>query len=208
MSFLLYGAKGSGSAIAEAVLARCGLAYRSVEAPPWTDGDHLAALTAANPLRQVPTLVLPDGSVMTESAAMALYFAEAHPEAGLMPPAGDGDRARFLRWLVFIVANIYPTFTMGDDPSRWQEDAAAQAALRKSTDAYRERLWRLVEAEITLPWFLGQRFSALDIYLAAMAHWRPRRPWFEENCPRIAGIAAAVSALPELREIWARHFSA
>jgi hypothetical protein len=29
------------------------------------------------------------------------------------------ERAKFLRWLVFIVANIYPTFTYADDPSRF-----------------------------------------------------------------------------------------
>ncbi|MBZ4236614.1 hypothetical protein LAM40_24290, partial [Mycobacterium tuberculosis] len=44
-------------------------------------------------------------------------------------PAGDPARARFLRLLVWIVANIYPTFTYGDYPERWApRDAEALVA--------------------------------------------------------------------------------
>ena len=62
-----------------------------------------------------------------------------------MPAAGAPERATFLRWLVFIVANIYPTFTYADDPARFVSVNAARDPFRAATDAYAQRLWRQVE---------------------------------------------------------------
>ena len=50
-------------------------------------------------------------------------------------------------------------------------------------------LWRQVEGAAGSPWFLGERFSALDIYLAVMTRWRPKRGWFESETPRLFAIA-------------------
>jgi GST-like protein len=103
------------------------------------------------------------------------------------------------------VANVYPTFTYGDYPERWAP--AAAEGLRTATDAYRENLWRLLEAEIGPgPWLMGDRLSALDIYIGVMSRWRPRRAWFEENCPKLAGIASQVDGLPNLAPVWERNF--
>jgi GST-like protein len=207
MTYELYGTAGAGSAIVEAMLTLAGVAYDMVEAAPWEEGPHLARLRALNPLVQVPTLVLPDGAVLTESAAIALYLAERYPGAGLAPAPQDAERARFLRWLVFLVADVYATFTIGDEPSRWVEGEAAQSALRRSTDEYRKKLWITLERESqAAPWFLGARFSALDAFIAVMVHWRPRRAWFSEHCPKLDAIARQVARRPELAGIWARNF--
>jgi GST-like protein len=207
MNYKLYGAAGAGSAIVEAMLRLAGVSYDMVEAPPWEQGPHLDRLRTLNPLVQVPTLLLPDGTVLTESAAIALYLAERYPQAGLAPAPGDVERASFLRWLVFLVANVYATFTIGDEPNRWVEGEAPQSALRQSTDEYRKKLWINLEGEAkAAPWFLGARFSALDVFVAVMVHWRPRRAWFSEHCPKLDAIERQVAGRPELGEIWARNF--
>ena len=145
---------------------------------------------------------------MTESAAIVLYLSELVPAAGLAPPPGDPTRAAFLRWLVFLVANVYPTFTYGDEPGRWVEPEASANRFRKKTDDYRKRLWTQVEAAITpAPWFLGEQFSALDIYIYVMTRWRPRRAWFAEHCPKLEAIALACDADPRLAAVWARNFT-
>jgi GST-like protein len=160
-----------------------------------------------NPLAQLPTLILPDGQVMTESAAITLHLGDRAPQTGLVPPAGDKTRDSFLRWLVFIVANIYPTFTVGDDPSRYVSDPSAQKELRVSTEKYKARCWQMIESAIAPnPWLLGSRFSALDIYAAAMTRWRPQRAWFKDNCPKLHGVALAADGEPRLAKVWARNF--
>jgi GST-like protein len=199
---------GWGSAIIEAALELSGQPYRCeiIEgAPGEKDREKLLAL---NPLGQLPTLLLPDGTVMTESAAMILHLADFTPASELVPPAGAPERATFLRWLIFLVAAIYPTFTYGDDPSRYHADEPAQKALRAATDAQREELWRQVEAAAQAPWFLGTRFSAIDLYIWTMTRWRPRRGWFATECPKLSAIALEMDRDPRLAGILTRNWPA
>ena len=120
-------------------------------------------LAAVNPLAQIPTLVLADGTVMTESAAITLYLADLTGQDSLVPSGDAPQRAAFLRWLVFLVANVYPTYTYADDPSRFVEADEPQRAFKARVFAYAERLYSLLEETAGSPWFLGERFSALDI---------------------------------------------
>ena len=59
-----------------------------------------------------------------------------------------------------------------DDPARFVTGETAQVAFRESVDRYAARLWGIIEEETVGAWFLGERFSALDIYIAAMTRWR------------------------------------
>ena len=206
-SFVLLGMPGWGSVLAEAALVWCGWPYMFENIAGFAEpGPARDRLLAINPLAQVPTLVLPGGAILTESAAIGLYLADQAPAAGLMPPAGHPARATSLRWLVWMVAAVYPSFTYGDHPERWAPGDAA--TLRTATDAHREELWRWFETQVsqTGPWCLGETFSLLDIYVAAMTRWRPRRPWFADHCPRLTRIALAAEALPKLAPVWARNF--
>jgi GST-like protein len=205
--YKLYGRSGWGSVLAEAQLVWYGLPYTMEEVGDlFKSAEAQEKLAAVNPLAQVPTLVLPDGRIMTESAAITLHLADVAGREDLVPRPRDATRPDFLRWLVFLVANIYPTYTYADDPSRFVQDPAAAKQFKASVDAYRLKLWGQVEGVAQAPWFLGQRFSALDIYMAAMTHWTPGRAWFIANCPRATAAAAATEALPALADVWKRNF--
>ncbi len=207
MTYKLWGRAGWGSAIVEAQLAWYGLpfTFEPVE-DLFRTPDAGARLEKVNPLAQVPTLVMPDGSVMSESAAITLLLADLTGKDSLVPAAGSAERARFLRWMIYIVANIYPTFTYADDPSRFVSVNAARDPFRAATDAYAQRLWRQIEREAGAPWFLGERFTALDIYVGVMTRWRPKRGWFEHETPRLFAIARRADLIPELAPVWARNF--
>jgi GST-like protein len=198
-------AKGGGGLIVEAAYALAGVPL-AVEDIPWDDvGPHSQRLAGLNPLGQVPTLVLPDGAVMTESAAILLYLAELLPRAKLAPPRGHPQRAAFLRWLAFLVSAVYPTYTYGDPPARWVGEEAAPK-LRASTDAHRERLLRFLDIEVVAgPWFLGTRFSALDLYLPVLRLWRPGAAWWVTNLPKLNAIADRCERLPLVARAFARN---
>jgi GST-like protein len=207
--FVLYGTRGWGSVIVEAQLAWHRLPFDLVEVGNlFESAAARERLAAVNPLGQVPALVLPGGTVMTESAAITLHLADLTGGTGLVPGPGEPRRADFLRWLVFLVANVYPTFTYADVPTRFVADEAAAKGFRAATDAYAQRLWGEVERAAGAPWFLGERFSALDVYVATMTRWRPGRAWFDAHAPRLAAIAARADALDALRPTWARNFDA
>lgn len=165
-----------------------------------------ARLLEVNPLGQVPSLVLPDGRLVTESLAMIHYVNDLAPAAGLVPGAGKPGRVEFLRWSTFIVAALYPTFTYGDEPAKWVEDTAGAKQLRESTDSHRQALWKQLEEAAGSPWFVGDRMSALDLYVAVMTHWRPGRKWFAANTPKLAAIAEKTAATPGVAAVIANSF--
>lgn len=81
-----------------------GLDYEAVPIDLQKGEGNSPAYLAVNPTGKVPALV--DGSVtLTESAAMQLYLAEKHPEAGLIPQS-LADRAQMYRWHFFLMTEI------------------------------------------------------------------------------------------------------
>ena len=205
--YKLFARPGWGSVLVEAQLAWYGLPYEIEDLDDlFKSTEARERLRPVNPLAQVPTLVLPDGQVLPESAAITLHLVDATQSADLVPAPGENVRAAFLRWLVFLVANIYPTFTYADDPARFVEGEATQQVFETNVGAYRQRLWRQVETVVGAPSFLGPRFSALDIYIAVMTRWRPRRGWFEAECPHLYAVALRADGEPRLAGVWRRNF--
>lgn len=204
----LYGVQGWGSTLAEGALAWTGVNYEFVDVDGFdSPGPARDRLFEVNPLARIPTLVLPDGQVLSESAAIVLHLADLHPEAALAPPPGDPSRPAFLNCLVWFVSALYPTFTYRDYPERWAPDAADQ--LIERVDAFRQSLWKQFEDQTGDGcWVLGATPSALDMYVAIMSHWRPRRPWLAEHCPKLHAIALRAEALPQLAPVMARNFPA
>jgi GST-like protein len=204
---LLLGAAGCGSVIVECGFNLAGIAYDYEEVDYADDSPTRPRLLQVNPLGQVPSLVLPDGTVMTESLAMLHWVQDQAPKASLIPPPGDAQRPAFYRWAVFLIAALYPTWTYGDDGKKWVAgDETAGKALRASTDEHRKKLLKQMEGACGAPHFLGERFSAIDLYLAAMSHWRPGREWWAAEAPKLLGAARNAIAKPEVKKVIVRDF--
>jgi GST-like protein len=203
---VLHGQPGWGSAIVETQLAFYGLPFRFEATGDLFESEAARArLRALNPLAQVPVLELADGSVMTESAAITLHLADLTGRDDLVPGPAAPARAAFLRWLVFLVSNVYPTFTYADEPTRFVADATAAKAFRAAVDDYAQQLWRVLDGAATGPWFLGERLSAIDLYLAVMTQWRPKRPWFTAHAPKLLAAAERAEALGAVAPVMARN---
>jgi GST-like protein len=208
-NMMLYGERGWGSVLIEAQLDWYGLDYDFQEVGDlFRSAEARQKLAEVNPIAQVPTLIMPDGTVVTESAAITLYLAELTGKDSLVPAPGSAERLAFLRWLVFLVANIYPTYTYGDDPSRFVSGVDAHNDFKRHVAEYRMRLYSVLEDHAGAPWFLGNRFSAIDIYVCTLTRWEPGREWFEPHAPRLCAIAAATSEVDALQGAWQRNFKA
>jgi GST-like protein len=206
--YTLYGAPGSGSAAVEAALQRTGAPFRIVRAASWEPDSAIDELQRLNPLRQVPTVRLPDGSVMTESAAILIHLGLAFPASRLLP---DDRRAcaQTLRGLVFIAANCYSAIGVIDFPERWfaETDDAAHDGIRR---AARERLhlhWELFADQFAAdPFFGGRHPGALDFLAAVVSKWAGAREHLGQERPAFLATLERIDAHPDVAPVLERHW--
>lgn len=206
----LYGARGSGSAAIEAALVLCGVDYRVVNAATWEEGSALAELRAANPLQQIPTLVLDDGSVLTESAAILVHLGLEHPASNLLP-ANAAARAQAIRGVVFIAANCYAAIGVADYPERWcsEPDAAVTDNVRRGARARLHRYWNVFADTFRVadgPFFGGAAPGALDVHAAVVSRWSGARAHLRRTRPALHALVERVDAYPAIAPVFARHW--
>ena len=203
----VFGAVGSGSIPVEATLTLLGIPYELVEGVTWVDEAARKRVEAVNPMRQVPALVFPSGEIMTESAAILIHLADAHPEARLAPPIGDPRRAQYLRWMAYVSSSIYALFWIKGDPMRI---AASKEDAPRVIDRVHDRIadcWRKMDEQITPSrYILGDELSVLDLYVTVVSRFGPWRKRFYKSAPKMAEIVRRVDADPRLKEFWAKRF--
>ena len=204
----LYGAKGSGAVAVEAALRLAGQDYDLIDSYTFDPDDRESGdkVLAANPMRQVPALVLSSGEIVTESAAILVWLTEQHPGARLGPPPGDARRAQFLRWMSFVSSAIYSLYWVKDDPSRLVPDPAGHAALEQRVLDRILECWAIMEGQIAPGrYLLGDELSVLDLYVAVVSRFNPRRKRFYEAAPRMGEVVRRVDEGPRLTALWAER---
>src|SRR5512139_932685 len=207
-TYTLYGSEGSGSAAIEAALDLAGARWRPVRAASWEPGPDFDALLRINPTGLVPTLVLPDGSVLTESAAILVHLAEAHPGSGLLPQDGAG-RAQSIRGLVFVTAHCYAAIGIIDYPERWCADCddATAKRIRAGTRARLHRSWEIfADTFPARPWLGGAGPGALDLFAAVVSKWSGTRAHLAQARPVFHELLRAIDAHPRVAPVFDRHW--
>jgi glutathione S-transferase/GST-like protein len=204
--YKLYARNTAGSMAVEALLALCGADYEVVVLDRLADGSFPPFFHAINPRAEVPTLVLPDGSVMTESAAMMIHLADLHPETGLSPPVGAPERARFLRWQLFLATTVYMSDLRLFYAERYTVAAGEVAGIRaRAAEMMAQEFAIYAEALGEGPFILGSRMSAADIYAAMLCSWAPDVPALFTRHPALGRMYDAVLANATVRKAWERN---
>jgi GST-like protein len=209
--YTLFGYKGSGSAAVEAVLELAQLPYVLKNAASWDDASLRAELRAANPMEQIPTLLLPDGSALSESAAILIHLGLAHPSSQLLPQDAS-RRAQALRGLVFIAANCYSAISIIDYPRRWCEpadddtDRRIRAGTRRRLHAHWEVFADLFTGDGEFLDGAAQP-GALDLLAAVVSRWSGARAHLESARPALHAALRRIEAQPAVKPVFARHWS-
>jgi glutathione S-transferase len=203
--YVLYGNDGAGSAVVEAAIVEAGADYdfRVIDRKA---GEHLGAeFTRINPRQQLPALVLPDGTVVTEIPAILNHLADSHPESRLAPPPGSSARATHDRWLAFLHANLYEGILRIYYAPRYTTDAGGAAGVKAAAEAYVARHFALFEDAIgAAPFLAGPSPSAVDLFAWMLVSWVERAP-LAAACPKLVRLADAVAARPRLTDIVTRN---
>ena len=207
--YTLFGTQGSGSAAVKAALELAGLPYRSVRASSWEADSAQAELRAVNPLGQIPTLQLPDGGVLTESAAILIHLGLEHPAAGLLSAVAS-ERAQQIRGLVYIAANCYSAISIIDYPERWvaDPDETTNERIRRGTRARLHHHWSLFADQFGDLLAAAERPGGLDLLAAVVSKWSGSRKHLQAARPAMFQAVGRIEAHPVVAAVFARHWPA
>ncbi len=192
----VYGMAVSGNCWKVAqILQLTGLAFEWVE----TDGNsgitRSPAFLAINPIGKIPAVVLDDGTILVESAAILLHFAEDTP---WLPPPGLA-RTRVHEWLFFEQYSHEPYIAVARNIMTWRREAdryperLAECA-RKGAEALDVMERRLTEAE----WLVGTAPTIADLALFAYTHRADEGGFDLARWPGVQAWVDRMAALPEI----------
>jgi glutathione S-transferase len=156
----------------------------------WTDKP--AAFLEANPMGKLPTIVHhADGGdrVVTEAAAICLYLAEMHPEAGLLP--NDAQTADYYRWTLFAAGPVEAAVTarsLGFEPKPEQEPMAGWGNYDRTMSTFEGHL-------ASREWVCGDAFTMADVYVGSAVDWGLNFGSIPPN-PAFVGYAERLQARP------------
>jgi GST-like protein len=179
--------------------------FKWVEAASWQPGPGREALQRVNPLAQIPTLVLDDGTAMTESAAILIWLGLRYPASGLLPL----EPAQAIRGLVFIAANCYAAIGVIDYPPRFCSgcDEATGERIRAGTRSRLHEYWEIFADQFPQAPFLGgKQLGALDLLAAVVSRWSGARPHLAAARPALHAMLQRVEADPRTAATFARHW--
>ena len=155
----LYFSNGSCSLASHIMLEEAGAKF-DAQRLNLREGEHKRPeYLAINPKAKVPALAV-DGGVITENPAILSYIADTHPEANLLAPPGDLQRAKAQEWLAWCASTVHRDFS----PLFRAPDNAEQ---RKLVQSHLDQF----EAWLAGPYVLGERFSVADAYTLVFTLW-------------------------------------
>jgi glutathione S-transferase len=202
--YVLHTERNSGGFPVQALLEMVGAPYRLAEVAE--RGPRPAAFLKLNPMGQVPVVELPDGTVMTESAAIIIHLADTLAPGKLAPEPASPERPHFLRWLVFMAVNLYTADLRLYYPGRYTADSSGAPGVKEAALAHMEAQFAIVDQAIGANRFLlSDAFSAADPYILMLAHWHPEPQAIFARHPNLARVCDATREVPAVKTANAFH---
>src|ERR1700680_1478517 len=118
MALILYYSPGACSMSAHIALEEVGTEYEPRVVKLAENQQRQPDYLAINPRGRVPVLVLADGTVLTECAAILLYLARKFPKAKLWPD-DPLAQARCIEWLSWLASSVHVAFAQTRRPPRF-----------------------------------------------------------------------------------------
>lgn len=168
---------------------------------------HDKSYFAVNPLGTVPALVLEDGTVMTESCAIAHYLATRFGAGTLAVAPGEADYPLWLDYCYHADATLTFPQTVRLRFSVFEQDRGLGAAGEAYGDWFGKRLAK-IDARLQAREFLcADRFTAADICVGYALHLSDFTGLSHLLTPRLADWLAALRARPGFRAAVAQEAS-
>jgi len=182
----LYHAAPSRSSVTHWMLEEIGEPF-DIHLLHLSQGENLKPdYLAINPMGKVPALKHND-VVITESAAICTYLADAFPKAKLNVPVGDPRRGIYLKWMFFGPSCVEPAVI---DRAAPRKEEARRAMLGYGD--FDTVMNVLAKAVTPGPFLMGEQFTAADVVIGSGLRWGtifkliPERKEFTDYIARFA----------------------
>ena len=142
----------------------------------------------------VPTLVLENGKVLTETAVILQYLADLKPELDLIPKAGTWERYKCQEWLNYVATEIHKGIGTLFNKDL---DANAKGVFIKTAE---KKLTWLNEHFGRNDFFMGKTFTAPDIYAFVTISWSKYVGIDLSQFPNVLGFLERVKSRPSVVE--------
>ncbi len=161
-----------------------------------------------NPNGLIPVLI-DNGNVLFETAAICLHLCDSHPRAGLMPALGTPERAQAYKWMSWLSTTMqqalinyfYPHRLAATDDAIAQVKAHAEQKVQACLDQLDAHL-----ATHPGPWLLGDSYLLPDLYAMMLCRWtRNFAGRKARELPHIAPWLQRVLARPAVQRVFARE---
>ena len=151
------------------------------------DGSGAADPDNPHPHGKVPVIVH-DGQLVFETTAIALYLTDLFPASGLGPQIGEPERAAYVTWLAYYSGVFEPSLTAKFLKVQHVYGTFGWGPFEEVQDYINRTLE-------TLPYFLGERFSAVDIVFGGSLPMLMGAGMMPET-PTLKAYAARITARP------------
>lgn len=158
-------------------------------------GQKSPQFLAINPMGKLPALT--DGAtVVTETAAIALYLADRYSLGTLAPKLDDPNRGTYLRWSLFAPSVIEPGLMAKAQNWEFKPSAAGWGD--------HESMLRAMESAITGDYILGSQFSMADVIFGGTLQFMLMFGMLEKR-PAFTAYAERLAARPAMKRADARN---
>jgi glutathione S-transferase len=156
----LYFSNGSCSLASHIALEESGAKFETQRLNLREGEQNKPEFLKINPKHKVPTIVLDDGTVLTENPAIISYVADTHPQSNLLAKPGELPRAKAQEWLAWCASTVHPAF----GPLFHNKDNEEQ---KKVVQGYLDQYNEWMKGTFVL----GEQFSAADCYTLVFTGW-------------------------------------
>jgi glutathione S-transferase len=191
----LYYLKGACSLASHIALYESGLPFEVASVDRATriasDGVDFNKL---NTKGYVPALILDNGEMLTENAAVLQYIADLVPAKKLAPANGTFERVRLQEWLAFLNSEVHKSFGPLFNPA-----APAQAKEFTKVNLNKRLDW-LESGWGSRAFLMGEQFNVADTYLFTVFGWLKGGGLDPDKWPTLKRYHERVAARPAVQQ--------
>ena len=198
--YTLYTLPGSCSTGIAVLLEKLGVPYQLIRRNDVADYQKIV------PTNQVPALKTPEGRVLAEGAAIALYLLEKH--ASTMLPADIEKRSEFYQWLNFDYSTLHPAYgKMFTIAYKVKLSDEVKADLLQQLAETVSGLWAILDKRLeTRRFILGDQPTHADYMAAVYSSWNAGFAGIKiELGKNVKRFIADVASLPEFKAAYEKE---